>query len=337
MLARMAVVSIAAIAVAVVGAARAQTSIVTIEASQSGDSALAPAPVKPLEISDGEYPFESLLAEEQGKVVLGFIIDSAGHPVNLQILSSSGTAALDLQAARILVTRGVFLPSSSNSAAKFIVDWRLPLEPVHDYDISTSASSANATLAKATGSHSVEANDYPPLSIKAKEQGIVGLRYAIRTDGSVGEVQIVQSSGVKRLDDAAARMLQLRWKFEPATVDGKPVEVWIPATVGFQILPDVLDKRYLRCYARPIGGGEVVAITGALFKPGGNPPLFPKQIVDRWTLVNRSGDVADVLLSTKSGLQRPIGSLANALKGTGYRVPDAANGCWYYDPLVIPQ
>lgn len=50
-----------------------------------------------------------------------------------------------------------------------------------------------------------------------------------------------------------------------------------------------------------------------------------------------NGDASDVLIVTKAGLSRPTGALLQALRGTGYRKPDAANGCWYYDPVLAPQ
>jgi len=46
---------------------------------------------------------------------------------------------------------------------------------------------------------------------------------------------VISSSGIPRLDDAAARMVQQRWKFRPAMKDGKPIVMWRNARVAFQL------------------------------------------------------------------------------------------------------
>ena len=87
----------------------------------------------------------------------------------------------------------------------------------------------------ATTSHTVTADDYPPVSIRLQEQGKVGIKYTISTDGSVTECAVVGTSGKPRLDDAACTMVKKRWKFKPATQDGKAVAVSVPAEVIFAL------------------------------------------------------------------------------------------------------
>jgi len=87
----------------------------------------------------------------------------------------------------------------------------------------------------ATTSHAVTADDYPPVSIRLQEQGKVGIKYTIAADGSVTECAVVGTSGKPRLDDAACKMVQKRWKFKPATQDGKAVAVSVPAEVIFAL------------------------------------------------------------------------------------------------------
>ncbi|ESQ79030.1 energy transducer TonB [Asticcacaulis sp. YBE204] len=76
---------------------------------------------------------------------------------------------------------------------------------------------------------------YPPQAKARHEEGTVVLRLQVRGDGSVGDVQIKQSSGSMRLDNAAAAAVQ-RWRFKPATQGGKPVDSWatVPITFGFR-------------------------------------------------------------------------------------------------------
>jgi TonB family protein len=304
-------------------------STVTIEAAEGG----APTAVAamPLEITETDYPLEPLLANQEGKVTLEFSVTAAGHATNLRLLSSSGLPLLDQKAAQLAGTRWTFQPLAG--AVRLSVDWKLPLENAGDYTISIPPHPSGATEPKAVSSHAVVADDYPPLSIRAGEQGIAAVRYLIKSDGSIGDVQVVQTSGIKRIDDAAVQMIRKRWKFQPATVEGKPTEWWNTAITSFQMLPDLLDKRTFRCYPKPAFAEEKVTITAALIV-GSTPTPFYRTMMDRWTSVTPNGDVAEVLIATKAGLKRPTGTLLQLLKGSGYKKPDAVNGCWYYDPVL---
>lgn len=86
-------------------------------------------------------------------------------------------------------------------------------------------------------SHAVSAADYPPESIKSQEEGATTLRYVILEDGTVGDVQILNSSGFARLDQAAVAMVKSKWRFKPATENGKPVLVAVPAEIVFALSP----------------------------------------------------------------------------------------------------
>ncbi|HMI95898.1 MAG TPA: energy transducer TonB, partial [Micropepsaceae bacterium] len=86
-----------------------------------------------------------------------------------------------------------------------------------------------------TTSHQVTQDDYPPVSIRLQEQGKVAIKYTIAADGGVTECAVTTTSGKPRLDDAACTMVKKRWKFKPATQDGKPVAVSLPAEVIFAL------------------------------------------------------------------------------------------------------
>jgi protein TonB len=87
----------------------------------------------------------------------------------------------------------------------------------------------------ATTSHAVTAEDYPAVSIRLVEQGVVKIKYLVQADGSVGDCQVAETSGHTRLDDAACTMVKKRWKFKPATQDGKAVATYQLADVRFQL------------------------------------------------------------------------------------------------------
>jgi protein TonB len=62
---------------------------------------------------------------------------------------------------------------------------------------------------------------YPESSRASGVAGIVKLVAEVLEDGSVGDVEIVESSGSRSLDDAAVRAVR-GWKFEPERIDGVP-------------------------------------------------------------------------------------------------------------------
>ena len=278
----------------------------------------------PLEIQDLDYPVESLIDNEEGTVKLAFTLDSAGHPAGMRIMAS-GVSRLDQQAAQIAATRWVFAPGAASDIVQVTVNWKLPLESIDEYNVKLPTLQVAAPRAQAT-SHAVTATDYPPQSLRRGETGIVGVRYTIKSDGTVGETEIAQSSGIRVLDEAALRMVTQRWRFQTGATD----EVH-STTVAFQMIPNTSKQR---CYPSPIAAEEQVQVTALQISPSvGKSALFPR-IIDRWLFVNGRGAVSDVLLRMKNGLMRPSASLLNTLKGTSYpRTTDS--GCWYYDPLVL--
>ena len=77
--------------------------------------------------------------------------------------------------------------------------------------------------------------DYPPLSRKLGEEGIVRLVISIDERGFVSEAHIIGSSGFPRLDEAAASWVKAHWRYQPAAKDGKPVPAKTTATVTFKL------------------------------------------------------------------------------------------------------
>ena len=64
--------------------------------------------------------------------------------------------------------------------------------------------------------------EYPRRARIARVEGLVILDVVIRTDGTVGDVTVIQGLGMK-CTEAAIDAVR-RWKFEPASVNGQPVE-----------------------------------------------------------------------------------------------------------------
>lgn len=66
---------------------------------------------------------------------------------------------------------------------------------------------------------------YPALARRLKLEGEVWLSVHVAADGRVLEAGIARSSGHDMLDATAVESVK-KWRFEPATLDGKPVADW---------------------------------------------------------------------------------------------------------------
>ena len=75
---------------------------------------------------------------------------------------------------------------------------------------------------------------YPPLSRRIGEEGRVILRVLVNASGSADEVQIRDSSGHARLDNAARETVQ-RWRFVPAKRGEHPIAAWVLIPISFKL------------------------------------------------------------------------------------------------------
>jgi TonB family protein len=98
-------------------------------------------------------------------------------------------------------------------------------------------------------SHAVSEADYPLDSVKSLEQGAATLRYAILEDGTTGDIQILKSSGFARLDQASIAIVKSKWRFKPATANGRLIRYTRNAEIVFALSPT--PASYLLVYAAP--------------------------------------------------------------------------------------
>jgi TonB family protein len=73
---------------------------------------------------------------------------------------------------------------------------------------------------------------YPPLAIRARVMGSVGLKIAVNEEGLVTDVQVID--GHPLLTDAAVNAVR-QWRYSPTTLNGKPVSVIATVTVVFNL------------------------------------------------------------------------------------------------------
>ena len=76
--------------------------------------------------------------------------------------------------------------------------------------------------------------EYPALSKRLREEGVVKLRVFVMADGRAGEVNPYRSSGFERLDRTALESVA-RWRFRPARRGGKPIADWVVVPVRFYL------------------------------------------------------------------------------------------------------
>jgi protein TonB len=80
----------------------------------------------------------------------------------------------------------------------------------------------------------VRRSSLSPEAVLGAPEGRVRLRLLVRADGTVGSVEVLVSSGFPELDRAAQDALR-RWRFEPATRDGVPIDAYYLVWVTFEV------------------------------------------------------------------------------------------------------
>jgi protein TonB len=75
---------------------------------------------------------------------------------------------------------------------------------------------------------------YPAISRRQEEQGRVVLRVRVSEQGAALSVEIKQSSGFVRLDDAARSAVE-RWRFVPAKQGSEAIEAWVLVPLHFTL------------------------------------------------------------------------------------------------------
>lgn len=74
---------------------------------------------------------------------------------------------------------------------------------------------------------------YPEVARKARLQGVVIVQAIVNTSGEVENVRVLRGLGMG-LDQAAVDAVK-QWRFQPATLHGRPVPVYYNLTVNFQL------------------------------------------------------------------------------------------------------
>jgi protein TonB len=77
--------------------------------------------------------------------------------------------------------------------------------------------------------------EYPDLARVARVEGSVILQAIIHADGSVGDLQVLRCNRPGMGFEEAAVEAVRKWRYEPATQNGRPVEVYFTVFVEFKL------------------------------------------------------------------------------------------------------
>lgn len=76
--------------------------------------------------------------------------------------------------------------------------------------------------------------DYPYGARERGVEGFVAVKFLVREDGSVGNVNVLKAKPEGLFEDAVRRALP-RWTFQPGRIGGNPVASWVVTTIRFDL------------------------------------------------------------------------------------------------------
>ena len=130
------------------------------------------------------------------------------------------------------VTEQESKPSAKSTAKNSADDKRVPTQ----VKIATSAAVGGITKAAShVGGHLNNLPPkYPQLSLEAGEEGSVSIRAVVEASGQASSVSLVRGSGHRRLDIAALSAAK-KYRFSPATQEGKPIRFVYTFNLNFRM------------------------------------------------------------------------------------------------------
>jgi TonB family protein len=125
-------------------------------------------------------------------------------------------------------------------------------------------------------------NYYPDISRRLNQSGDVLIQYDVGADGSVSDVKVVRSSGIRALDQAALQCVSQHWRNRPATANGIPIaSPGHQAIIRFVLHDSPSDIGALAPYMSPIGPSNPAPVANASTSDDDSPSIWEILI---WTL-----------------------------------------------------
>ncbi len=76
--------------------------------------------------------------------------------------------------------------------------------------------------------------DYPYRAREMGIEGYVAVKFMVREDGSVGNINILKAQPQGRFEEVVRRSL-VRWRFQPGQIGGQNVASWVVTTIRFNL------------------------------------------------------------------------------------------------------
>ncbi len=75
---------------------------------------------------------------------------------------------------------------------------------------------------------------YPPVAKRRGIEGWVTVRFIVNTQGAVEDITIIESDPPDMFEQSVRKCVA-GWRFQPGTVEGRPVQVWAETTIRFEL------------------------------------------------------------------------------------------------------
>ena len=172
------------------------------------------------------YPQMSVITNESGTTLLEVEIGPEGTALTAEVVNSSGSLRLDEAAAEHVKSVWRWIPAMQdckpmNVRTRVSVAWDLKDAPDTD-----SPRPPLIILGRA---------DYPPGALTRREQGDLIVMFILTANGRVERAKIHTSSNFAELDDQALSLITTRYRWVPATMDGKPVNSPMLVAVSWKL------------------------------------------------------------------------------------------------------
>ena len=198
-----------------------------------------------------KYP---VIAQEngvQGRAICKFIIEKDGRVNDVVIVRSTGDAALDEEAIRVIASMPAWIPGMQKGKP-VRVTYTMPI----NFRLTPGESKSKTTKSPYSDTHNKQQyidrsvpqfpgglsklNEYVKANIRypkaAYDRGIRGktmLEFQVEADGTISQIKVVQSAKFKSLDDEAIRLVMAMPKWLPALKNGQPVAMKTTLPLGF--------------------------------------------------------------------------------------------------------
>jgi TonB family protein len=212
--------------------------IVLMSGSLHAGQKPAPAPGDPIHMVRPKYPKDARKQNVEGTVTVHVSIGADGSVKDAAVVNGDSRLT---DAALAAVRKWRFQPFTADGKPvegqrDVTVDFALADGPTQLDD----SSDPIATMGGGTRVSPPRPTYYPDPeysedALKARIDGTVAVSVVVGTDGKPRDIKVVRSQGYG-LDEKAIEAVQ-KWRFQPATKDGKPVAVLIMVEIPFHQVP----------------------------------------------------------------------------------------------------